>query len=298
MINNDSTQELALFFAELAPDEHEKLLTGSGIWQKKYFPLGVTVFAENSTSTDLYLILKGQIEISKIVGEKGTKKKILAILGQGSIFGEGALLSDKPRSATATTLVNTETLVLSKEKFESFLKERPKEANYLLLALLRVVNQRLIWTNHELVTLYEIAQIISKTKNDLPALVKKIMQRLASLTKANRGLIALKNRSTQKQEISTQWGNYNLSSEELDQLAQKLITQHTLHEKTFLALPLYDFSENFLGIIAMESQVGWTIETRKIARAVTDQLGIAISDYWFMESENGRSKLEQRNVEF
>ena len=64
-----------------------------------------------------------------------------------------------------------------------------------------------------------------------------------------------------------------------------------------LILAIQDIEGRGLGFMVME-QEEWTMEEQKIARAIADQLGIAIADYEFMVSEEDRSRLKQEKVEF
>ena len=59
------------------------------------------IFEEGGVGDSLFLVLKGQVEIEKIIdAEKGTSK-ILATLPAGSFLGEMALLTGETRSASA-----------------------------------------------------------------------------------------------------------------------------------------------------------------------------------------------------
>src|SRR3990167_9596119 len=110
---NDSVSELDTFFADLSPDEREKILAGESIWTKQSFSKGTIIFEEGSATSDLYIILNGSVEIVKRVGDQGDRQKCLAILQKGAIFGEGALLSQQPRYATVRAVKDVEALVLS-----------------------------------------------------------------------------------------------------------------------------------------------------------------------------------------
>lgn len=58
------------------------------------------IFRENDTSSELYLIQDGLVEISLSAPEPGAGKSIVT-LGKGQIFGEMALVDEGPRSASA-----------------------------------------------------------------------------------------------------------------------------------------------------------------------------------------------------
>lgn len=66
--------------------------------QKKQYKKGQFIFREGGNPGEVYLILDGEVEIVK---EAGGKNVHLALLGKNSIFGEMALIDNKPRSASA-----------------------------------------------------------------------------------------------------------------------------------------------------------------------------------------------------
>lgn len=81
------------------------------------------IFREGDTTQEAYRILKGRVEIS-IVGEG--KSVILAQLGEGDIFGEMAMVDERPRSASAQALDVTECEVLTAENFNEAVLQRPE----------------------------------------------------------------------------------------------------------------------------------------------------------------------------
>jgi CRP/FNR family transcriptional regulator, cyclic AMP receptor protein len=64
------------------------------------------VFREGDAPEGCYLILKGAVKVS--VYEPDGQQSLLAILGQGDVVGEMALLDRQPRSATVTALKGCE----------------------------------------------------------------------------------------------------------------------------------------------------------------------------------------------
>lgn len=72
---------------------------------EKTFAAGETVFEENSSSKELYVIVQGEIDIlvdPGLVGLKPQAEKVrIATLRRGQSFGEVALVDEGLRSATA-----------------------------------------------------------------------------------------------------------------------------------------------------------------------------------------------------
>src|SRR3954469_24165329 len=62
------------------------------------FPAGTVLFEEGQPGHVMYIVVAGEIEIRRRVGET---ERLLAVLGDGEFFGEMAILSGRPRSATA-----------------------------------------------------------------------------------------------------------------------------------------------------------------------------------------------------
>ena len=87
------------------------------------FQPGQMIFSEGDTTQEAYRILKGRVEIS-IAGEG--KAVILAQLGEGDIFGEMAMVDERPRSASAQALEVTECEVLTAENFNEAVLQRPE----------------------------------------------------------------------------------------------------------------------------------------------------------------------------
>jgi len=87
------------------------------------FQPGQMIFREDDTTQEAYRILKGRVEIS-IAGDG--KSVILAQLGEGDIFGEMAMVDERPRSASAQALEVTECEVLTAENFNEAVLQRPE----------------------------------------------------------------------------------------------------------------------------------------------------------------------------
>lgn len=83
------------------------------------FPAGTVLFHEGDRGEEMYIIQSGKVKISKRI--RGVEKT-LATLEKGEFFGEMAILNDKPRSATAETVEESEMLVIDRKTFESLLR--------------------------------------------------------------------------------------------------------------------------------------------------------------------------------
>lgn len=92
----------------------------ANLCQEKTFDEGETIFEENSSSKELYIIIQGEIDIivdPSVIGTQAQEKLTIATLRRGQSFGEVALVDEGLRSATAQARKkNTRLLVLPREK--------------------------------------------------------------------------------------------------------------------------------------------------------------------------------------
>ena len=92
---------------------------------------GEVLFHEDSLEKEMYIIVSGQMVVTKNV-------KQIAILDSGNYFGEMALIEAKPRSATARALQETVLLEIREKDFKEFLLPQ-REA---LTNMLRTLSSR------------------------------------------------------------------------------------------------------------------------------------------------------------
>jgi EAL domain-containing protein (putative c-di-GMP-specific phosphodiesterase class I) len=84
------------------------------------YPAGATILEEGEKGECAYIIDKGVVEIS---ASHGSEKIVLAVLTDGDIFGEMALVSGDVRSASARALVETTVSVICRAYFEEKLSQ-------------------------------------------------------------------------------------------------------------------------------------------------------------------------------
>jgi len=101
------------------------------------YPSGCLLFAEGEPGNELYFIQEGSVKISKIVNNQ---EVILAVLRKGDIFGEMAVLEDKPRTANAEVYEDCHVLAVNKANFEGLIQTSPE-----LVARLTTIMAERIW---------------------------------------------------------------------------------------------------------------------------------------------------------
>ena len=100
------------------------------------------VFCECQSGTELYIIQKGRVKISKIVDNS---EVLLAVLREGDMFGEMALLENKPRSATAITAAEEcQLLAVNRQNFNQMVATQPQ-----LIARLTTTLADRIWAMYK-----------------------------------------------------------------------------------------------------------------------------------------------------
>lgn len=108
-------------FLELLPPEDVADLRERG--RRRTFPKGSTLFNEGESSDRVVVVLEGRVKISYFT-EDG-KEVVLAVRGAGEILGDMSAIDGRPRSATGTTLEQTECIVMTIEDFKGFLASSP-----------------------------------------------------------------------------------------------------------------------------------------------------------------------------
>ncbi|HZG58874.1 ABC transporter transmembrane domain-containing protein [Paenibacillus sp.] len=86
------------------------------------FPTGKTIIQEGDQGDKFYIVVRGKVEVSKVIDGKDTK---LAVLSDGDFFGEVALLRNVARTATVTSLSPTMFITLSRESFRHIVDKEP-----------------------------------------------------------------------------------------------------------------------------------------------------------------------------
>jgi CRP/FNR family cyclic AMP-dependent transcriptional regulator len=101
---------------------------------------GAVVFAQGDPCNDIRYIQKGSIKLS-VLSRIG-KEAVVAVLGPGDFFGEGALAGQPKRIATATAMMPSDVLVLEKDAMSRLLQDETafsdRFISYMLTRNLRI----------------------------------------------------------------------------------------------------------------------------------------------------------------
>jgi uncharacterized protein len=110
----------------------------AGIMKK--FKAGDQIFREGDVSSDMYAVLEGHVDVSKI--SAGARQKV-AELNRGEVFGEMALMTEEKRSATVTATADTELLVINEKTLARLSSRYPWIASKFYHNITRVLSLRL-----------------------------------------------------------------------------------------------------------------------------------------------------------
>ncbi|MCQ2981590.1 MAG: Crp/Fnr family transcriptional regulator [Treponemataceae bacterium] len=89
----------------------------------RHYPKNTMIFSECQSGSDMFIIQEGQVKITKIVNGN---EVILAVLKKGDMFGEMALLENKPRSASAIAFEDCRVSVVNRANFEQMVTTQPQ----------------------------------------------------------------------------------------------------------------------------------------------------------------------------
>ena len=85
--------------------------------EKRSYDEGQFIFREREVGDMAFVVAAGKIEIVKQV--EGGEYSVLGVVGQGGMFGEMALIDDKPRMASARSCVDgTTVIIVSRQMFD------------------------------------------------------------------------------------------------------------------------------------------------------------------------------------
>jgi len=82
---------------------------------KKNFPKDAVIFRENDHATAAYLLKSGKVAIST---NRDQEPVLLTTVFPNQIFGELALIDNKPRSATAIAIEPSEVILITQEDID------------------------------------------------------------------------------------------------------------------------------------------------------------------------------------
>ena len=86
---------------------------------------GTVIFKEGAEGDQMFIVQTGRVKVSRSIAGK---EQLLAVLGKGDFFGEMALVTREPRTATVTALEAVRLLAFNREGFLGMINKNPKIA--------------------------------------------------------------------------------------------------------------------------------------------------------------------------
>ena len=114
------------------------------ILHRRSYKSDEVLFREGDPGVGMYIIESGRVNITL-----GHENKLLAVLSDNEFFGEIALLSETPRTATATSVTNSSILGFFQSDLFGLLETNPRMGNKILLRLAQMIGDRLRFSNLE-----------------------------------------------------------------------------------------------------------------------------------------------------
>jgi CRP-like cAMP-binding protein len=135
---NSATAAIALrlsfLFSSISPEDITDLLATA---EEKNLKSGEYVFWEGEAPYSFFLLVSGRVKVIKH-GFQG-RETVVAFFNPGEIFGEVAVLEDKPYPASAVAVEESVLLSIKRQAFRDFIGRHPAVA----LAMVGILSARL-----------------------------------------------------------------------------------------------------------------------------------------------------------
>lgn len=110
-------------------------MSDSELEYREYKP-GQVIFAQGEIGEEAFIVHSGKVEIAR--GD-GVAELVIAVIGEGELLGEMALVDRTERMATARAMARTTCIVVPKRIFDRVLKQ----SNPIVVTMLNTLLRRL-----------------------------------------------------------------------------------------------------------------------------------------------------------
>ncbi len=156
----EALRQHALFRGMTAPEIDDMIAHST----ERRVARGGVIFNKGETGSSMMAVLAGQVRVSTMSADG--REVTLNLIGPGQILGELAVLDGKPRSASATAVVDTLLMVVERKHFLPLLRRHEGLAERLLVTLCERLRQTSL-------TLEDVAL------TTMPARLARVLVRLA-----------------------------------------------------------------------------------------------------------------------
>src|SRR5215204_4823786 len=156
-------------FAGLSEEDLERLYQMA---ETVSIPAGQLVLQEGEPGDALYVVLDGELEITK---RQGGQDILLAVSRAGEFLGEMSLLEQTPRSASVRTLRESRLLVISQAAFQTLLSCSPSAPLTILHTLTSRLrnNESVLMQNEKMAALGTLAAGLAHELNNPAAAIRR-----------------------------------------------------------------------------------------------------------------------------
>jgi CRP-like cAMP-binding protein len=123
-------------FSELNDDTLLKL---SQLGTLKSFEKDSIILSEQDAGSALFVMVTGKVKVARVSNDDKNKEVILTLLNPSDFFGEMALLDGLARSATVTSIEDSQVFIIQRNDFLDLIQQHPEVS----IALLQELTQRL-----------------------------------------------------------------------------------------------------------------------------------------------------------
>jgi signal transduction histidine kinase len=124
------------FFGNLSDEEVRGIMS---YCREDEFAPGKVVFYEGDEADRFYIVMEGEVEVWKAYGTPDAD--MLAVHGEGKLFGEMALVDNLPRSATVVSRGATRVLYINEQDFQRILQKNAHVALAIIRSLSSMVRK-------------------------------------------------------------------------------------------------------------------------------------------------------------
>lgn len=207
------------------------------ILKKEDYKAGGVIFDEGSKADAFFIILRGEVEISKITDRETEGSKLIAILSEGEFFGEMAVFQMKPRSTRAVARGEVSLIRIRQDALFKLLQDDFDTASQIMQFIVSVLMERLRTTTQELAILYEVGRSIA-TVQDIRSLAGYVMGRiLKDIETAEAGMFAVWNEFNEEFDIIHEEG-FALKEGRSFKKNDPLLIWLARHKESFLSFDL------------------------------------------------------------
>jgi CRP-like cAMP-binding protein len=135
----------------------EQLVRFAELGDLEHYNPQETIVTEGSLGDSIYLIISG----NTVVYKEGTGKRSLAALGPGDFFGEMSLVEATTRCASVVSVDDVEVFRIPNQTFHLLALEDPKVMNAVLVAVIRVLSERLRKMNEMIASVGQLSDWLS-----------------------------------------------------------------------------------------------------------------------------------------